>query len=230
MGRSRTSDWWSVFDGKHRRRSKTCRRRRRRRRRRGRVVIAQFRRVLGGVALTLIVSSCGSVVATPQTTTTSTVAPPSEPPQWGVPTDQKPIFFYAADIPQSSRDRVEETFQKATRYWPNYGPLEVWVTGIQTMPIFNMVNEYCARRAELKQMNKFTCLDRQRDYTFEEYRKWSAIDAVDRDHRMQGQLSPTAEFGFHQYAQLSSILAQNYFLLNWSNLSSTQNQSSVKNN
>ena len=66
------------------------------------------------------------------------------------------------------------------------------------MPIFNMVNEYCARRAELKQMNKFTCLDRQRDYTFEEYRKWSAIDAVDRDHRMQGQLSPTAEFGFHQ--------------------------------
>jgi hypothetical protein len=66
------------------------------------------------------------------------------------------------------------------------------------MPIFNMINEYCARRTELKQMNKFTCLDRQRNYTFEEYRKWSAIDAVNREHRMQGQLTPTAEYGFHQ--------------------------------
>lgn len=144
------------------------------------------------------ISSCGKVVATTQTTTTSAVAQPVEPAQWGVPTDQRPIFFYASDIPQRSRERVEETFRKATRYWPNYGPLEVWVTGIQTMPIFNMVNEYCARRAELKQMNKFTCLDRQRDYTFEEYRKWSAIDAVNREHRMQGQLAPTAEYGFHQ--------------------------------
>ena len=157
-----------------------------------------MRRVLSGVALALIVSSCGNVFATPQTTTTSTVAPPVDPPQWGVPTDQKPIYFYAADIPQRSRDRVEETFQKATQYWPNYGPLEVWVTGIQTMPIFNMINEYCDRRSELKQMNKFTCLDKNRNGSFEEYRKWSAIDAIERDHRMQGQLTHTAKYGFLQ--------------------------------
>lgn len=153
---------------------------------------------MAGVALAFIVSSCGSVIATPQTTMTSTVALPAEPPEWGVPTDQKPSFFYASDIPQQSRDRVEETFLKATQYWPNYGPLEVWVTGIQTMPIFNMINAYCDRRSELNQINKFTCLDRQRNYTFEEYRKWSAIDAVNGEHRMQGQLAPTAEYGFHQ--------------------------------
>jgi hypothetical protein len=162
------------------------------------VNLIQFVRVLGGVLLALSVSSCGSVVATQQTTTTSTVALPVEPPQWGVPTDQKPIFFYASDIPQRSRDRVEETFQKATQYWPNYGPLEVWVTGIQTMPIFNMINEYCDRRSELKQMNKFTCLDKNRNGSFEEYRKWSAIDAIERDHRMQGQLTHTAKYGFLQ--------------------------------
>ena len=162
------------------------------------VVLHQFRQVLGGVALAFIVSSCGSVIATPQTTTTSTVAPPINPPQWGVPTDQRPIFFYASDIPQRSRERVEETFQKATRYWPNYGPLEVWVTGIQTMPIFNMINEYCARRADLKQMNKFTCLDENRYNSFEEYRKWSAIDAVERDHHLRGELSLTAKYGFLQ--------------------------------
>jgi hypothetical protein len=150
------------------------------------------------VLLALSVSSCGSVIATPQTTTTSTVALPVEPPKWGVPTDQKPIYFYAADIPQRSRDRVEETFLKATQYWPNYGPLEVWVTGIQTMPIFNMINEYCDRRSELKQMNKFTCLDKNRNGSFEEYRKWSAIDAIERDHRMQGQLTHTAKYGFLQ--------------------------------
>ena len=148
--------------------------------------------------LAIPISSCGKAVATTQTTTTATVAPAVEPPQWGVPTDQRPIYFYASDIPRRSRERVEETFQKATQYWPNYGPLEVWVTGIQTMPIFNMINEYCGRRSELKQMNRFTCLDRQRNYTFEEFRMWSAIDAVNREHRMQGQLAPTAEYGFHQ--------------------------------
>ena len=148
--------------------------------------------------LASLVSSCGSVIATPQTTTTSTVAPPAEPPQWGVPTDQKPIFFYAADIPQSSRDRVEETFQKATRYWPNYGPLEVWVTGIQTMPIFNMINEYCDRRSELKQMNKFTCLDKNRNGSFEEFRKWSAIFQRYGENYAQGVASDTGKYGFHE--------------------------------
>ena len=148
--------------------------------------------------LAIPISSCGKAVATTQTTTTATVAPAVEPPQWGVPTDQRPIYFYASDIPRRSRERVEETFQKATQYWPNYGPLEVWVTGIQTMPIFNMINEYCARRADLKQMNKFTCLDKNRDGSFEEYRKWSAIDAIERDHRMQGQLTHTAKYGFLQ--------------------------------
>ena len=162
------------------------------------VTLLKFRQILGGVLLALSVSSCGSIIASPQTTTTSTVALPIEPPKWGVPTDQRPSFFFASDIPQRSRDRVEETFLKAAQYWPNYGPLEIWVTGIQTMPIFNMVNEYCARRSGLKQIDKFSCLDKYRNYPFEEFRKWSAIDAVDRDHRMQGQLSDTAEFGFLQ--------------------------------
>ena len=47
-------------------------------------------------------------------------------------------------------------------------------------------------------MNKFTCLDKNRDGSFEEYRKWSAIDAIERDHRMQGQLTHTAKYGFLQ--------------------------------
>ena len=162
------------------------------------VTLLKFRQILGGVLLALSVSSCGSVIATPQTTTTSTVAPPVEPPQWGVPTDQRPSYFFASDIPQRSRDRVEETFLKAAQFWPNYGPLEVWVTGVQTMPIFNMINEYCDRRSELKQMNKFTCLDKTRDGSFEDYRMRSAVDAVERDHRMQGQLTHTGEYGFLQ--------------------------------
>jgi hypothetical protein len=66
------------------------------------------------------------------------------------------------------------------------------------MPIFNMINEYCDRRSELKQMNKFTCLDKNRNGSFEEYRKWSAIDAIERDHRPQGQLTHTAKYGFLQ--------------------------------
>jgi hypothetical protein len=157
-----------------------------------------LRRVLAGVALALIVSSCGNVFATPQTTTTSTVAPPVEPPKWGVPNDLKPLFFYASDIPQQARDRIEETTLKATQYWPNHGPLEVWVTGIKTAPIVEMIKEYCTRRVDLQQMDKFVCLDENRNGTFEEFRKWSAIFKNSGENYIQGVASDTEKYGFHQ--------------------------------
>jgi hypothetical protein len=164
----------------------------------GQVVISRFNRVLGGVLIAIMVSSCGNVFATPQTTTTSTVAPPVEPPKWGVPNDLKPLFFYASDVPQQARDRIEETTLKATQYWPNYGPLEVWVIGIKTAPIVEMINEYCTRRVELQQMNKFACLDENRNGTFEEFRKWSAISENSGENLIQGVASDTEKYGFHQ--------------------------------
>ena len=162
------------------------------------VVLRQFIRVLGGVALALIVSSCSRVVATPQTTTTSTVASSVKPPVWGVPTKQSPSFFYASDVSEQARDRVEETFAVATTHWPKYGPLEIWVTGVKPSAILGLVNDYCARRVELEQMDKFVCLNEYRYRPFEEYRTWSAIDAVEGTHRMQGQLSNTEKYGFLQ--------------------------------
>ena len=108
------------------------------------------------------------------------------------------MFFYASDIPQQARDRIEETTLKATQYWPNYGPLEVWVTGIQTAPIVEMVKEYCARRVDLHQMDKFKCLDENRSGTFEEFRKWSAIFKNSGENYIQGRLSDTGKYGFHQ--------------------------------
>lgn len=162
------------------------------------IALFRFRRILGGVLLTLSITGCGNVIASQPTTTTSTVAPPVEPPKWGAPTDQRPLYFYASDIPQISRDRVEETLLKATQYWPNYGPLEVWVTGIKTMPIVDMINQYCARRVELKQLDKFKCLDKYRNYPFEEFRKISAIDPKPDKDSIQGELTDTAKYGFHQ--------------------------------
>lgn len=115
-----------------------------------------------------------------------------------MPTDQKPLFFYASDVPQQARDRIEETFDVATQYWPNYGPLEVWVTGIKPAPIFEMVNEYCVRRVDLRQMNKFDCLDKNRYGTLEEFRKWSAIFERSGENLFQGELANTGKYGFHQ--------------------------------
>ena len=148
--------------------------------------------------LAIPISSCGKVVATTQTSATSTDVPVVEYPSWGVPTDQPPLFFYASDIPQRTRDRVEETLLKAAQYWPNYGPLEIWVPGIQTMPIVELVNEYCARRVELNQIEKFACLDQNRNSQFEEFRKWSAISAFNGENTYHGELTDTAKYGFLQ--------------------------------
>ena len=145
--------------------------------------------------LAIPISSCGKVVAT---TKASTVAPPVEPPHWGVPTDLQPLFFYASDVPQQARDRIEETTLKAMQYWQNYGPLEVWVTGIKTAPIVEMVKEYCALRVELQQMDKFACLDENRNGVFEEFRKWSAIFENSGENYIQGRVSDTGKYGFHQ--------------------------------
>jgi hypothetical protein len=166
----------------------------------GQVVISRFRRVVGGFLIAVTVASCGNVIASQPSITTSTVAPAVEPPKWGVPTDQQPLFFYASDVPQQARDRIEETTMKATQYWPNYGPLEVWVTGIKTAPIVEMVKEYCARRVELQQMDKFACLDENRNGTFEEFRKWSAIFENSGENYIQGRVSDTGKYGFHQIA------------------------------
>lgn len=121
-----------------------------------------------------------------------------EPPTWGVPTKQSPSFFYASDVSEQARKRVEETFAVATTYWPKYGPLEVWVTGVKPPAILDLVNDYCARRVEMQQMDKFVCLNEYRYRPFEEYRTWSAIDVVEGTHRMQGQLSNTEKYGFLQ--------------------------------
>ena len=123
-----------------------------------------------------------------------------DPPEWGVPTHQNPSFFYAGDVPDRARQRVEETLSVATTIWPKYGPLEVWVTGVKPQPILDLLSEYCARRVELLQMQKFDCLDKYRYRPFEEFRKWSAIDVNEGIHRMQGELSTTEKYGFLQIA------------------------------
>jgi len=69
----------------------------------------KVKQLIGVLLLAIPISSCGKVVATTQTSATSTDVPVVEYPSWGVPTDQPPLFFYASDIPQRTRDRVEET-------------------------------------------------------------------------------------------------------------------------
>ena len=86
----------------------------------------------------------------------------------------------------------------ATQYWPNHGPLEVWVTGIKPAPIIEMVTDYCTRRVDLKQMDKFVCLDENRNGTFEEFRKWSAIFQRYGENYAQGVASDTGKYGFHE--------------------------------
>ena len=47
-------------------------------------------------------------------------------------------------------------------------------------------------------MDKFACLDENRDGTFEEFRKWSAISENSGENLIQGIASDTGKYGFHQ--------------------------------
>ena len=162
------------------------------------VAIFRFKQLLGLLIPVLLASSCSSTVSSAEVSTTGSMAINLDPPEWGVPTEQNPSFFYASDVSEQARKRVEETFAVATTHWPKYGPLEVWVTGVKPPAILDLLNVYCARRVELRQMDKFVCLNQNRYRPFEEYRTWSAIGVVEGTQKMQGQLSNTEKYGFLQ--------------------------------
>jgi hypothetical protein len=61
-----------------------------------------------------------------------------------------------------------------------------------------MVTDYCTRRVDLKQMDKFVCLDENRNGTFEEFRMWSAIFQRYGENYSQGVASDTGKYGFHE--------------------------------
>lgn len=161
-------------------------------------LLRRRRQNLGNFVLAILLAGCGNINAASQTPVTPPNVSIIKPLTWGVPNEIQPVFFYASDVPEVARNRVEETFSKVTKYWPNHGPLEVWVTGIKTAPVIEMINEYCSRRVALKQMNKFDCLDSNRNGDFEEFRKWSAIYQQSGQFFVQGVATDTSKYGFHQ--------------------------------
>jgi len=151
-------------------------------------------RRLVGVVLVVSIAGCGNGTAVRETP-----ASPSSDSVASVPIDeQRPLFFYASDVSQIERDRLEETVNAAIDHWGNYAPLEVWTTGYQTKPIFDLVFEYCTRRGELNQLDKFVCLDRFQNHPFEDFRRETAMAVTSGMPSMQGELMPITELGFHQ--------------------------------
>lgn len=158
------------------------------------VISSHLMRRVAGVILAIVIAGCGNGAAVRQTPAT----PPSDS-VLPVPIDgQRPLFFYASDVSQIERDRLEETVDAAIDHWGNYAPLEVWTTGYQTKPIFNLVFEYCTRRGELNQLDKFVCLDRFQNHPFEDFRRETALAVTSGMPSMQGELTPITELGFRQ--------------------------------
>jgi hypothetical protein len=158
------------------------------------VISSQLIRRLVGVVLVVSIAGCGNGIAARETP-----AMPSSDSLLAVPIDeQRPLFFYASDVSQIERDRLEKTVNAAIDHWGNYAPLEVWTTGYQTKPIFDLVFEYCTRRGELNQLDKFVCLDRFQNHPFEDFRRETAMAVTSGMPSMQGELTPITELGFHQ--------------------------------
>ena len=106
--------------------------------------------VVGVVALIVLatIASCGSSstegivasaapAATPEAAPAAT--PKTQPPaalkacaeaRWGEICADPPKIFYAADVPESVRQWLDQALVAATKEWGNYGPLEYWVAGV----------------------------------------------------------------------------------------------------
>lgn len=119
--------------------------------------------------------------------------------RWGAESDSEPQYFYASDVPQLARERIEETFAVARTAWGNYGPLEVWVAGQKTMPSVEFITYFCNRQSELKRQDKFECLNKNRDGWFEYARGKIANTTKQSEYSILGQtVMDAAKFNFHQ--------------------------------
>ena len=142
----------------------------------------------------IIVDSSSNKKAEPQISSSTT-----QMARWGAESDSEPQYFYASDVPQLARERIEETFAVARTTWGNYGPLEVWVTGQKTMPSVEFITYFCNRQSELNQQDKFECLNKNRNGWFEYSRRHIANTTKPSEYSILGQtVLEAAKYSFHQ--------------------------------
>ncbi len=137
---------------------------------------------------------------TPTTQLQATPVTCTEAP-WGEICTDRPHMFYAADVPDSVRQWLDQALVAATKEWGNYGPLEYWVAGVDRKASVELSEAYCERRAEQGHFPKDVCLKRAHTARFlpDMAEKIAAALVEGRPFSSAG-LNGHREFGFHLFS------------------------------
>ena len=121
--------------------------------------------------------------------------------QWGEICSDPPRIFYAADVPESVRQWLDQALVAATKEWGNYGPLEYWVAGVDRKASEELSEAYCARRAAQGHFPKDGCLKHDHTARFlpDMAEKIAAALVEGRPFSSAG-LNGHREFGFHLFS------------------------------
>jgi len=139
-------------------------------------------------------------VATPEAQPSAALKACTET-KWGEICSAPPKIFYAADVPESVRQWMEQALVAATKEWGNYGPLEYWVAGVDKKASEELSEAYCARRAAQGHFPKDECLKHDHTARFlpDMAEKVAAALLEGRPFSSAG-LNGHREFGFHLFS------------------------------
>ena len=90
---------------------------------------------------------------------------------WGQEIDDFPDYYKALDVPVSQLDQVIEYYEIASGAWGNYGPLELWIIGTDSLSARMLDSLYCETRISkdntLTENHLQNCINRE--YNFIDY-------------------------------------------------------------
>jgi hypothetical protein len=123
---------------------------------------------------------------------------------WSKPIKCRAEVFVASDLRASTKATIEATLDAAAFEWGNYGPIEYWVMGADKAAATKLIEKYCKRRAERKDLYYRSCFSRHTqiasNHNLMSYWEIGANALSSRNSRMDAGHNGGFDWGIHNFS------------------------------
>ena len=123
---------------------------------------------------------------------------------WSKPIKCPAEVFVASDLRASTKATIEATLDAAASEWGNYGPIEYWVMGADKAAATKLIEKYCKRRAERKDLYYRSCFSRHTqiasNHNLMSYWEIGANALSSRNSRMDAGHNGGFDWGIHNFS------------------------------
>ena len=123
---------------------------------------------------------------------------------WSKPIKCPAEVFVASDLRASTKATIEATLDAAASEWGNYGPIEYWVMGADKAAATKLIEKYCKRRAERKDLYYSSCFSRHTqiasNHNLMFYWEIGANALSSRNSRMDAGHNGGFDWGIHNFS------------------------------